>query len=159
MAYIISAQAGTAADVLPAKRSGTKPAPCTIIWSQRAKDVGKGQNTGTFEIETAVMVKSEASEDGDAAAEAQRLASDQRAGKTFDAFYTDNDTAADKLAADITAAARALALSAPAKHADLADYTCQNVVIEAIEAGLQEDGAAWIDTLNLVIIACPSNVS
>jgi hypothetical protein len=161
MAYLTSAAiaAGTVADVYPAKRSGIKTLPCTICWTRRATEIGKGQNTGTFELEVAVMVRSLAPSDAGETPEAKREASDLRVGKTFDAFYKDVDTAQDKLAEDITTAARALAISDPANQSDLADYTCLGLEVDDIEAGFEETGSAWVDTLNLKMTAAVGNVS
>lgn len=155
VAYLISLGAGTAADVFPAKRSLDREGICTVCWSEKAAELVL--YSGTFSIEASIMVRSMAALNVAEDANAPRLASEARIKATFDAFFSNMDSAADKLGDDITAAARALALSDPANHADLADYTCLNVIIKGVEAGV--DGDSWVDTFNLEIEACPSNIS
>jgi hypothetical protein len=157
MAYLISVSAGTAADVFPAKRSGDKTAPCTICWSKKGDPCG--DYSGTYTIQGSIIVRTLAPVDAGVTGEQPRLDSETRVGKTFDALHMDIDTASDKLAADITAAARALAVSDPSNHADLADYTVQSVMTKGVEAGFEENTEAWNDQLNFEMICCPSNVS
>lgn len=157
MAYLISVSAGTAADVFPAKRSGNKTAPCTICWSKKADPCG--DYSGTWTIQGAVIIRTLAPVDAGADAEQPRLDSETRVAKTFDAFHMDLDSSGDKLAEDITMAARALAAADPSRHGDMADYTVLNLVIKGPEAGFEEDSEAWNDRLNFEMVACPSNVS
>ena len=152
MAYIIAGNAGTSADVFPAKSSREKETfPTTYCFSQ----IGTGEDfpySGTYTIKTRIEVRTMAAVKSD-----PRLESETRVAKTFDLFHTDVDTAGDKLADDITAAARALAASDPAHHADLADYTCQDIKLVSVEQDV--DGDCWVDILNLEMVSCPSNVS
>lgn len=158
VAYLIVQTAGTAADVFQAKYSGTKPAPCTLCWSQKATPIGKV--TGTFAIETTVMVKAVGPADAGENANAPRLASELRVAKTFDALHLGIDSSGEVLAAAITAAGRALAVSDPTNHADMVNYTCIDVVIEGVECGKEEAASdVWVDYINLTMIACPSDVS
>jgi hypothetical protein len=158
MAYLISLSAGTSADVFPAKRSGDKTAPCTIVWSKRGTEIGA--HSATYEVETSIIVRTLAPVDaGVSNAQQPRLDSESRVAATFDAFNRNVDSEGDKLAEDITTAARALAVSDPANHADLADYTAQAVKITGVESGFEDSTEAWNDTLNIIVLCCPSNVS
>lgn len=155
-AYLVSIGAGTTADVFPAKRSQSRQTPCTIIYSESADEVAP--YSATYTIKTSVMIRTYSGQDYDEADADKRKACDQRVATTFDGFNMDTDTAADKLAADITTAARADAL-ANSDNADLADYTMQNLRVVSIEQGQESDVDAWVDTINLECIACPANVS
>jgi hypothetical protein len=163
VAYLISKNAGTAADTFPNKSSFNKRLPCTICASEEGKDLSG--YSADFTIQSSIIVETAASIDVADAAQAARLASDARVGLVFDAFFTDlgpdkvPDFSGDKLAADITTAARAAAAADPTNNADLADLTIQNCKVAGVEAGFKEDGSAWRDVLNLEILANPSNVS
>jgi hypothetical protein len=161
MAYLIAKGAGTAADVFPAKRSELKALPCTVLYSEKGTEIAN--NSGAYSCKTAVMVKTVAVNDIGQVAETARLASETRVAKTFDLFKQNfdapaADTSGEALATDITAAARALAISDPTHHADLADFTALDVIDKGIEAGF-DDNDVWVDTLNLEIPCCPGNVS
>lgn len=156
VAYLIAQNAGTEADVFPAKRSQNKKLPCTICYSEKGEETVV--NTGTYTIKSSIMVKTSAIDDAGQADGTARLTSEARVANTFDQFKKDVDSGTDKLAEDITNAARALAAADPAKNGDLADFTCQSVVDRGPEAGFDENDA-WVDTLNLEIVACPGNVS
>jgi hypothetical protein len=153
MAFIIAQGAGTAADVFPAKRSLGKTVNHTVCWSETA--VETVPYSGTYTIATSIMVKCLSPDDG--ATGAARLTSDQRTAATFDLFFTNVNSSGNSLADLITTAARALAVSDPTNHADLADYTCQDVSVKGPETGFDQD--VWVETLNLSIVACPKNVS
>jgi hypothetical protein len=155
-AYIIAGAAGTAADVFPAKTSREKDIfPVTYCLSESGSETAP--YSGTYTIKASIEVISMAAKDVGQDSNALRLNSEQRVAKTFDLFHTNIDSASDKLAADITAAARALAVSDPANHSDLADYTCQSAAILRVEQDF--DGDCWVDRLNLEMVSCPSNVS
>ena len=63
VAYLIESGAGTADDIYPAKKSDDKLLPCTVVFSQRA--VAEPPYSGTYEVSTAIMVKTNASIDTD----------------------------------------------------------------------------------------------
>jgi hypothetical protein len=157
VAYLIAQGAGTEGDIFPAKNSAGKEAPCTICWSERFEE--EGAYSGTFCVHASVMVRTQAAVDYGEEANAPKLTSEARVRATFDAFYTDVDTAGDKLAAAITAAARA---SGPDDNpGDLADFTALNVSVKSGEAAFDErhDGSVWVDTINLEITCAPADVS
>jgi hypothetical protein len=157
VAFIIAGGAGTANDTFPAKTSREKETfPTTYCFSQS----GTGEDfpySGTYNIKAKIQVQTMAAVNKDQDPSEPRLNSEERVAKTFDLFHNDVDSAADKLAADITAAARALAAADPDNHADLADYTCQDVKLVSVEQDVEGD--CWVDTLNLEMVSCPSNVS
>lgn len=157
MAYVIAGGAGSTNDVFPAKTSREKEIfPVTYCFSEN----GTGEDfpySGTYTIKARIEVRTMAAIDANQDSDDPRQTSEERVAKTFDLFHTDVDSAADKLAEDISSAARALAVSNPQKHADLADYTCMGVKLVSIEQ--EVDGDCWIDILNLEMISCPSNVS
>jgi hypothetical protein len=153
VAYIIAQSAGVAADTVPGKLSLDKPLPLTVCSSEQASELPEAPYSAVFKVDSAIIEKSEAAIDAGAADSAPKGATEDRVAKTFDCFYTDVDSAGDKLAADITAAARATA------DADLADFTVINVSVKNVQAGFDEEGSAWMDTMNLEVICCPKNVT
>lgn len=159
MAYLVARGAGTFADVFPAKRSLNKELPCTVCWSEKGAPI---RNTGNYTLATSIMVKTAAPVDAGVDPGQPRLDSDARIRATFDAFFTMDTGGTDfdstVVAAQVTASARALAIADPANHADLADYTCLDVRDMGPEAAFSENGDAWVDTLNLEVDCCPSNV-
>lgn len=157
-AYLVSIGAGTTDDVFPAKRSQSRQTPCTVIYSESADEVAP--YSATYTIKTSVMIRTYAGQDYDEADADKRKACDQRVAATFDGFHwnDDNNQSGDTLATAITNAARADALANP-DNADLADYTVLNIRVVSIEQGQESDVDAWVDTINLECVACPSNVS
>lgn len=150
--YLISRGAGTLADTFPAKRSLNAPLPATVAWTNRATPI---PNTGSYTCRATVQVKTSANDHTPAA-------SDARTAAVFDAFYTVEDGSeldSKKIAAQITAAARAAALAAPADLADLADFTALDVRLGDQEADFDADSDLWLDTLSLEIDAAPADVS
>jgi hypothetical protein len=162
-AYIISLGAGTAADVLPAKLSRTKSLPCTIVWSENGTELVP--YSGDYQVKTTVMVKCKAAVDVGREADSARVASEDRVAKTFDAFHTNISTSGNpnnsgvNLADAITTAGRLLAAEDSVNHGDMVDFTVLDVLIKGPEASFEEDGAAWVDSMNLELIVCPGNVS
>jgi hypothetical protein len=154
VAYLVSEDAGTIDDVYPAKRSADKAVPCTVCYSERA--VQDPPYSGVYEVTAAILIKTVPAVDVDEDPDAPKAASEERVGKTFDLFFAGLDTASDKLADAITAAARA---SSAIGDEDLADFTCQAVTVDGPEAGFDSKGNVWVDTLNLKLVVCPSNVS
>jgi len=161
VAYLLAKKVGTPADVLTAKRSANRPKPCTVVWSERAAPIEK---TGSYTASVSIMVRTSAPMDPVSEDAAQpQLDSDARVAATFDAMFTMDDPAAEYdskgVAAQVTAAARALAASDPVHNADLADYTCLDVRDAGPEASFEENTDVWVDTLNLQVDCCPSDVS
>jgi len=156
-AYLLSKGAGTSDDVLPAKNSAERPLPATVCFSSKGAEAAP--YSGTYLIESSIMVRTGGAVELNAGASDARRASEERVAKTFDAFHTNLDSSGDKLADDITAAARALAIANPTDHGDLADFTVQNVMIKGVDAGFEDGTVVWIDTLDLQLVACPSDVS
>jgi|ERR1035441_5082421 hypothetical protein len=157
VAYLVAQEAGTVADVLPAKRSQDRTLPATVCFSNRGQEAAP--YSGTYVVSASIIVRSPGAVELNAAANDARLASEERVAQTFDAFHKDIDSAGDKLADDITAAARALAIADPDNNGDLADFTVLDVVIKGIDAGVEEGTVVWTDTLELELVCCPSNVS
>jgi hypothetical protein len=154
-AYLISKGVADSTIVVAAKRSLDKTAPLVACFSESA--VEQAIYSGTYKIVASVNVKTIGVQDAGEGSDAARLASDQLVAKTFDCLHLDIDSSGENLANDITLAARALSASAPAGNADLADYTCLDISLKGIEAGVEGD--AWVDTLKLEMVCCPANVS
>ena len=156
MAYIIAGGSGTSADTYPAKRSQDRDLPCTICYSESCVELA--HYSATYSVKASIIVRSNAPTESGWDPSQPKLDSDARVAQTFDLFHTDLDSSGDKLADDITAAARALATTDPDRHGDLANFTLQNIKIAGIEANFEEGSIVWNDTLNLVMVACPANV-
>jgi len=155
-AYLLTVpDAGTDGDIHPAKRSLDKTLPCTVCFSQRAAPASL--YSGVWLVEASVMVKTVAAIDQDEAEDTPKSDSELRVGATFDAFFVSEqaagDGAGDKLAALITAAARATG------DPDLATFTVQNVEVKGPEAGFEPKGSVWVDTLDLEILCCSADVA
>ena len=157
VAYIVAQAAGTGGDTFPAKQSGARGLPCTICYSDKA--VEAAPYSGTYIVTASINVRTEAPADAGETEAQKPLDSDARVAATFDLFHKDEDTSGNSLADDITAAARALAAQDPAHYGDLNDLTIQDVILKGIEAGFDQGGVAWTDTLNLELLACPANIS
>lgn len=151
-AYLISAGVGTADDIFPAKLSFDKPLPCTICYSERAKEVQP--HSAVYEITAAIMIKTDPSIDAGQDEDEPKETSEERVGDTFDCFFDLVEHSGHELADLITSAARSA-------DADLAEFTVQDVEVTGVEAGFDARAGAnsWTDTLNLMLIVCPKNVS
>lgn len=145
-AYIIANDSGSAADTFPLKSSLDKPLPCTVCFASKAKEV-VGE-TGTWEVEASVFVRTNAAPDVNETAEEIEDASNARVAETWDLFVR-ND--AEALGAEITTAARAVG-------GDMSDFTAFDVEVVEINAGFAEKDMAWTDTIDLRIICTPSVV-
>lgn len=147
VAYVISAGAGTADDVFPAKRSLTKTLPCTICESKSAKPVGNNMS-GLYEVDCSVYVRTQGSlEDEDNLAGTPADDSADRVAKTCDIFNTNLDQAGDMLADLINAAASGL----------VTDFKVQDAQINEIRAGFEAKGDAWVDIIDLKLVVCPND--
>jgi hypothetical protein len=49
-------------------------------------------------------------------------------------------------------------VTAAAAGAGVSDLTIFNVSVRHINAGFEEKGSTWIDTINLELLACPATV-
>lgn len=157
VAYLISQGAGTLENIFPAKRSLGKTLPITIIWAQKSTE--DPPCSGDYMCDTAVMVKTPPLDSAGDADNAKRVSSDALVAAVFDELKRGLDSGSETLAAAITTAARALAVSDPTNHADLADFTALAVLDGGMEQGLNEELDVWVDTFNLQILCCGKNVS
>ncbi len=147
VAYLIDQGAGTSADVYPAKRSSDKVLPDTLCHCDSATELAP--YSGTYTVSASINVRSQAASTDDDP-EQPREDADARVAATFDAFHRAIDTSGSQLGELVTAAAAA---------AGVAELTIFNVSVKHINAGFEEKGSTWIDTLNLELIACPASVS
>jgi hypothetical protein len=150
VAYLIAAGAGTADDIYPAKRAADKLLPDTICYSSRARMLVP--HSGVYVVSAMVQVRTDPNVDVDVTAEEKTSASEERVGATFDAFFAGVTSSSSALAAAITDAARA------AGDSDLQDFTVQSCEVLTQEAGFNEKGNAWTDTLDLELVVCPAVV-
>ncbi len=150
MAYLISADAGTDADVFPAKLSIDKDLPCTVCFSDRAEWNGSG-----WLVSSAVSVRTAAGIDVDQSATEPKDLSEERVGKTFDAIMTgiDDSGQGHELGELITTAAR------NSGDSDLSDFTIETVNIKGVEAGFEGKVSCWLDTFTLELLVVPRDVS
>lgn len=151
VAYIIGEQAGTATNTFPAKRSEGKTLPCIICESRRAKPISY-PTTGTYEVEASISVRSSGIFEDEFQNEAGAPASDSDTlvAAVFDLFHV--GTSGEELGDEITQAGRTLG-------GDMLEFTVTSAMVEDIERGSSANGDAWVDRLNLSLIACPRNVS
>ncbi len=150
-AYLISAGAGTSADVYPAKRAEDKVLPDTVCFSSKARLATP--HSAVYVVTTMVTVRTNPSVNVNESAEEKTGSSDERVSATFDAFWADVDSSSNKLADAITQAARA------SGELDLAEFTVQDCTVETMVAGYDERDNAWTDTIELELVVCPKNVS
>jgi len=150
-AYLISVDAGSAADVYPAKRSEDKGFPNTVIFASKARLTTP--HSGVFVVEVMVQVRTDPNVDVDQTADEKKVSSEERVTATFDALYSLTDSSSALLADAITVAARA------SGESDLEEFTVQAVTVEQLEAGFDPKTNAWTDTMDLELVVCPANVS
>jgi hypothetical protein len=156
-AYIISKGAGTAADTFPLRSSlQMQTVPVTICHATRGTQISPF--AADYEVSAVIEVRNPGAVDVGQNAQAPRLAGDARVQATFDLFFTHIDSSAERLAADITAAANTLAVGDP-NNADLADFTVFGLTIGAVECGIEEEGDVWIDRINLTLSVAPSAIA
>lgn len=150
-AFVIAQGAGTSADVYPAKRDDGKTLPCTICVSERFSE--SPAYTGIFIVDAEVHVRTAASVDEGQTLDQVLSASEIRVQQTFDLFHLDlTDQSGEQLAQDITAAAQG------ASDPDLLYWSAMDVKVVSGDRGQDESGNAWIDSIRLQILCCPSNV-
>ena len=150
-AYLVSAGAGRAADVLLANTSQPKGFPNTTIRSAIAKP--EVQFVSLYMVTVHIVIR-------ESAVSSNRVAFDQRISATFDAMMQSDDGQSLKAtAALITAAGRALATTDPENNADMADFTCQAVHEGGCGDGEPDkDGTYWEEILIFDCLCSPSNV-
>ncbi len=153
-AYLISVGAGTSADVYPAKRAEDKALPDTICFSNKAHLMTP--NSGVYVVTAMVSVRSSPAADITETTETpdeKKETSEERVAATFDAFWSGVDSSGESLGEAITDAARATG------DADLQNFTVQCCVVQTQQAGYDERGNAWTDTIELELVVNPANVS
>lgn len=123
-AYLVGAGAGTTEDVLPFTTRVAKTFPNTTVRARMGKP--EPSFTGNYAIVLHITVRGSAAQDPtEANEEAARIAFDERVALTADAMMqTDNNADLAYTAQAITDAGRALAISDPDNHADMADFKC-----------------------------------
>jgi hypothetical protein len=147
VAYLVSAGAGTAADVFRAKRSEDLPnPPFTVCFSESAMETHP--YSGIYSVKASIDVHTNAAPDVDADTEQMALDCDDRVAATFDAMHDQYSQAGDRLADLITAAALA---------AGITDFFVQDVKIAppGVEQGIVDKTGEWLNTIHLEITCCP----
>lgn len=150
-AFLISAGAGTADDVYPAKRSLDKALPNTVCHAMKWRYLSP--NSGIYVVTAQVMVRTIGALDVDQVQSDVKDPSEERVSAAFDAFFAGVDSASDKLGDAITAAARATG------DADLQEFTIQSCEVVGGDGGQDRNGPAWVDSIDLEIVCCPKDVS
>jgi len=153
IAYIISKQAGTAADVYGAKRSLTKNIPCTICWTHTARPHPERPYSGEYLAESFIEVRTSAPKEVDQTPDDPRTESDARVSNTFDLFYITGDNEGETLGDTITAAAIS---------AGVRDFTINSVRVVEENQGFNprtavQQGNCWIDTIHIQSVCAPSS--
>lgn len=163
VAYLISAAAGTAADILPANSRAKKNYPVTVVQSRRG--IPNPDLSGNYLVDVRVMVEySAVQEPNEANAEKNRVAADLRLAKTYDALMqSDNDEDLRATCGLIEAAGRALvnagSATDKANNADMADFSINGWYDKGFERGEpDQEGCAWVEVLNFQCSCVPSNV-
>jgi len=159
VAYLISEDAGHADDVLPAKRSNTKPeSPVTIVYSHSCRRPDDEPNSGNRLVECYIEIRTNSIVEETQAEQDPKLDSDERVEATQAAFNIADDPYGHKLGAAITAAARG---------ARVEDFTCESAVIVEENQGFNartmipstgQMGNNWIDTIHLELLVAPGLV-
>jgi hypothetical protein len=158
VAYLVAREVGEPDQVVPAKRSGDRTLPLVICHSETYSVI---RNTGSCQVQTHILIKTPLAVEADQDPDGPASDSDQLTGEVVDALWTlDDETPWDskKLAAQITAAARAAAIADPKKNAGLADFTAFDVRHIGGGAGIEEDLIAWTERVTLEIDCAPSAV-
>ncbi len=161
VAYLISVEAGTAANTYPSYCSTDKVFPNTTVKSHASAHDPDLTANEIFNV--AIMAKFNAREET-ANPEAKRKAADERIGLIMAALLQSDDGQTLKATARaITAAGRALATSdnatVAANNADMADFTLQHWYYKGAVRGTPEDeSCAWVEVRNFQATASPSNV-
>lgn len=166
-AYLVKAECGGVDDILPAKSSKEKKYPNTVVHSTLSKP--EVQFTGLRRCHVQIHLRGRAVPNDN---DQSRIQFDDRVAATADAMMiSDNGgQSLDAVAIAITEAGRALAIdqssgtdpkaaAIAAQNADMADFTC----IEVIDAGegdgedTDSQGCSWHEVLLFDIVCSPSN--
>lgn len=159
VAYLISVEAGTAANTFPSYCSKEKPIPNTTVKSHAA--VHDPNLSGNEVYSVAIQYRHpatlEATETND---ETNRAACDLAIGTIMAALLQSADgQTLDATAAAITAAGRALATSDATNHSDMADFTLQHWYYKgAVRGDPDDDSDSFMEVRNFQAVVCPSNV-
>lgn len=179
-AYLLSQDAGTAADVFPTWALSTKIYPYTVVKAHQFTH--DPMNTGNEIWQVALQFRQSAANDAkepnpyykrveldariDAAMDALLLTSDVN---TQHPGFQNNGQTFDYVAQQITAFGRALALpqdvSAQAQqiaknNADMANFTCLHWYYRGGARGdPEEEGCAWFEERNFEAVATPSVIN
>lgn len=157
VAYLISAGAGTDADIFPAKHAETVDfLPFTAVAATDWSPAVEGSNRATFIVKVTVEIHTNCSQARGEDAETMRSDSDDRVQNTFDAlsFADTNSQDGYVLGELITEAARSAGGST-----DLAQFTCISAKMTGGDQGHSEKESEWLDSVDLELLCVPSNVS
>lgn len=160
VAYLISADVGTAASISPAKYSSIRTLPCIIAHSHEGTP--EDEMTGDYRFKVKMCVKSAIKDQPTEAAGTQAASSDELFAEMQDALMqSDNDQDLRATAVLITASGRALATSDPTNNGDMADFTCKTWYDKGFDGELAEDGNGgvfWLEIALFEAVACSANV-
>jgi hypothetical protein len=149
---------GVPGGIWPAKRSLDKALPITVCYSHSATPLQDAPFSGIYTVTAFVEVRSDGVVEETQGTDDPRLNSDDLFAAVADAFWLGDDSASNKLAEAITNAARA------SGQEDLGQFTIQSVLVSGHSQGFnprstQQQGNAWVDSVHLEMVCCPSDVS
>lgn len=160
VAYLVSVEAGTYDDTFESYCSMDKVLPNTVV---RASGSTHEPLHGGNEVwQLSVIVRGIAVDDADTESRYAAVgALNERVGKCLAAMLqTEDNQTLDYTAEQITAAGRALAVSDPDNHADMADFTCQSIYYKGAQRGQpEEDNSIWAEMRNFEVRCCASAIS
>jgi hypothetical protein len=158
-AYLIKEGCGTAADTAPENSQQIKSYPNTTVRAGIATP--NPALTGNRDIPVHIGIRGSAVRDPANLTDVTtaRKAFDDRLASVYDALMQGDGATLRATAAAITAAGRALAISAPGTNADMADFTCQ-AWYDGGEGDAEPDqeGTRWEEILIFRAFCAPSNV-
>jgi hypothetical protein len=171
VAYLISKQCGTAADIFPFESVRTRSFPNTTV--DTAIAVPDPLGSGNYRIPTLTSVKGSAAvAPGAVNPAAPRMAFDARVALTGDMLaQTDNQEDLKATAVDITTIGRALAVDASngadpvqvqiaANNADMADFTIHAWFERGFgKTTAKDDGCAWEIVILHEAVCCASAIN
>lgn len=126
-----------AAPVLGGRASLIKPAPVVICYAENAIEDFPG--SGNYKVKLRVSVKTPAEPDGSTITFHEELCA-----SVFD-WCKDQTLAVDLTASSVTAG--------------ISDFCVQGAIDRGLSSGITPDSDAWIDSLELELYACATNLS
>lgn len=148
VAYLISLGIGDDQTIYPAKRALDKENPPYVVCMSSGRPTVQYSGNWTMEVEIAVHTN--ACPDKSENEETMQEESEDLASDVFDAFlsYGESEQAGDKLADEITQAARGVGLA----------FTVLDVSVSDVNQTRTDKYGEWVDILTIELTCIPKNV-